>query len=465
VNTAYPHIVAGQPITLRLSGTSDPTGDSLTFNVTNQPTLGHLGTITQVDGTHATVVYTPNALGCPDPDGYSGMLCPDSFKYTVSDVEGNVSPPAKVDLDVLPGGADGQVPVLSVPPHDSYITLNQGGQTVQAVDLSGSVTVGPSAFPDPMEVELQASSGTVELLNAGQSGATLLNGTASGDPQIDLQGSAAQLNTALGEFLYFPPAGTTPTSTITFYAWDLGAIGNGPRTSLTEVVSTVDGIVSNPPPTMSLPTGSLAIATNDGALGFPAGTGTGISVTDAAAGPVTQDQVNLSVSGGSLTLPASDTSGATALVTAQSEGNGSTLDLTGTVENLNLALIDLNFDPTGLFSGPVTLSASVSDPDTQEASPPASATITVTEAPYAFGSTAVSIARERTGRDLPLRVRAPGRQPDLPDHGGTATGHVGSWTRRSPMPERAAPLRRTCDGLPLHAHLRLHRNRTASATR
>jgi hypothetical protein len=386
-NTANPHVVAGQPVTLHLSGSSSPSGDSLQFNVAGQPNLGTLGPIAQVDATHATVVYTPHALACPDPTGVPDLICPDQFTYTASDAEGNVSAPAKVDLDIQPGGAAGQTPLITAPGSSPYVTLSHQGALTQAADLSSAVSVGPAGFPDPMELDIQASSGTIELLNAAASGATLLNGTASGDQQIDLQGSAAQLNTALGEFLYFPPDGTTPTATINLFASDLGATGNGPRTSQTEATVTVNGIVTNPPPSLALPTGSLAIATNAGPLRFPAGLATGFSVTDTAAGATTKDEVLLSVSGGTLALPAADTSGPTALVTAQTSGGGSTLDLTGSVLDLNLALADLTFDPANLPSETVTLSASAIDPDTDLASTQGSVKIAVTEAPSAFGLT------------------------------------------------------------------------------
>jgi hypothetical protein len=388
VNTDYPHIVAGQPVTLRLSGASTPSGDSLQFNISAPPNLGTLGTITQVDATHATVVYTPHALACPDPTGVPSLICPDSLKYTVSDAESNVSAPANVALDIHPGGAAGQTPLITAPTSTPYVTIFHNGALTQAADLSSSVTVGPANFPDPMELDIQANSGTIELFNGVASGATFLNGTASGDQQIDLQGSAAQLNTAIGEFMYFPPDGTTPTATINLFAYDLGATGNGPRTSQTEATVTVNGIVTNPPPSLALPTGSLAIATNAGPLTFPAGATTGFFLTDTAAGPTTQDKVLLSVSGGTLALPASDTSGPTALVTTQRLGGGSSLDLTGTVLDLNLALDDLTFDPSGLPSETVTLSASAIDPDTNEASTQGSVNIAVTEAPFAFGISA-----------------------------------------------------------------------------
>ena len=280
-NTVYPHIVAGTPVTISLSGSSSPTGDALQFAIATPPTLGTLGAITQVDDTHATVVYSPPADACPDPNGVSGFLCSDPFTFTVHDIEGNVSSPAQVDLDVLPGGANGQLPTVTAPPSESYTMLSQNGNLVEAADLSSAVSVGPSSFPDEIQLELQASSGTIDLLNGAASGVSFLDGTASGDQTIVMAGSASKLNTALGEFLYFPPSGTTPTATIHMFPEDLGPTGNGPFAQGAEVTTTINGIVTNPPPSLALPTAPLSIANNAGPLTFPAAPATGFFLTDA----------------------------------------------------------------------------------------------------------------------------------------------------------------------------------------
>ena len=390
-NTVYPHIVAGNgPYTITLSGSSNPTGDSLEFSIATSPTLGTLGPITQVDATDATVTYTPPALACPDPTGVSGFICADPFTFTVHDAEGNVSSPAQVDLDVIPGGAGGQVAAVTAPATEAYTTISQGGNLVQAADLSGAVTVGPSAFPDEIQLELQASSGTIDLVNGVASGVTFINGTGNNEATIYMTGSVTKLNQAVGEFIYFPPSGTTPTATIHMFPTDMGPTGGGPFTAGTEVTTTVNGVVTNPPPSLAVPTGSLSIANDAGPLTFPAGTTTGFFLTDAGASTTTQDEVLMSVSGGTLALPAADTSGPTQLVTAQSLGGGSTLDITGTVADINQALPDLTFDPSNLPSESVTLSASAVDPDTALSSPQESITIKVIEAPFPFGATSFS---------------------------------------------------------------------------
>jgi hypothetical protein len=385
-NTAYPHVVAGNTVTIALSGSSNPTGDSLEFSIARQPTLGTLGTVTQVDATDATVTYTSPANACPDPTGNAAMTCSDPFTFTVTDLEGNTSSPAQVDLSILPGGAGSEKPAIdNAPASATYETLIQNSQQVQGADLSG-VTVGPSDFPDEMQLELQASTGIIDLPNGVASGATFIDGTASGDREIYLTGSATKLSEAIGEFLYFPPSGTTPAATVNFYLEDMGATGSGPYTNLAQATIDVSAqSAGSPPPSLSMPTGTLSIANNAGPLTFPAGATTGFSLTDAGASADTQDTVLMSVSGGTLALPAADTSGPTQLVTLGSGGIG-TLDMTGTVAEINQALPDLTFDPSNLPSGTVSLNAEVEDPDTAMGSPVESIQIVVVQAPFAFGT-------------------------------------------------------------------------------
>jgi hypothetical protein len=406
-NTQYPHIVAGSPVTIHLSGSSTPAGDPLQFAISGSPTLGTLGPITQVDNDDATVVYSPPVSACPDPDGTTGFMCADPFHFTVQDAEGNISSPALVDIYVLPGGAGGQAPAITAPSSEQYESIFHGGQLVQGADLSSAVSIGPGSYPDEVQVNLTASTGEIDLINAPVSNVTFLNGTASGDQQIDIAGSAAHLNDALGEFLYFPPSGTTPTASISISARDLGATGNGPAGTPVNATVTINGVVNNPPPSIALPTAPLSIATNAGTLAFPFGTSTGISLTDTGASPTTQDQLDLSVSGGALALPSSDTSGPDQLVTEQSSGGGSSLQLTGTVTQLNEALPDLTFDPSGLPSETVVLSALAADPDTQLSSSPNSVDISVVEAPSAFGTTSFT-ALEGTPSTVWLCAAGPG---------------------------------------------------------
>ncbi|HEV7888435.1 MAG TPA: hypothetical protein VGO92_12820, partial [Acidimicrobiales bacterium] len=263
VNTTY-HPVAGTPVTITLSGSSDPVGDTLGFVIVTPPALGQVGPVTPTDATHATVVYSTPTAGCPDPEGTPGFLCTDHFTFKVTDAQGHESAPANVALDVSPGGAGSQQVAITAPGSSGYVTVSHGGQPAQAADLSGLVTVGPGAFPDQIELKVHASAGSVDLVNAGASGATFINGTSSPGLQIDMKGSAAKLNHALALFLWFPPAGTTPTATIDIFARDLGPTGSGPFGAVQQATVTINGVANNPRPVLSVPTGPLSIANTGG---------------------------------------------------------------------------------------------------------------------------------------------------------------------------------------------------------
>ncbi|RNL81098.1 Ig-like domain-containing protein [Nocardioides marmorisolisilvae] len=414
-NTTYPHVVAGTPVTITLSGSSDPVGDTLNFAITEQPHIGTLGAITPVDATHAKVTYTTGATDCPDPDGVAGFLCIDTFKYKATDAAGNESTPVSATLDVHPGGAGGQQVSISAPTSTSYVTIGQGGQPTQAGDLTGQVSLVPAGFPDAVEIHLHVDTGTIDLLNADASGVTYMNGTGNNSADVQFKGSIAKVNTALAMFLYHPPAGTTPTATIDLYAADLGPTGQSGFIVQDHKTITVNGVVNVPRPVLTMPTGPLSIASNAGPLAFPAGAATGISFVDGGATSSTNDTVSLSVTGGKLSLPDSDTTGPTPLVTVLSNPSG--IQITGKVDDLNTALTHLTFDPTNVVSSPVTLSGFVSDPDTGLVSQSANASITVVQAPWLYGTTSTG-----TLQNVPTTIFLCGRGPSGAQLSYTITG-------------------------------------------
>ena len=401
-NTTYPNVKGGQPVTLTLSGSSSPTGDALSFGVVSAPTVGTLGTITSIDDTHAHVTYTPNA--CPDPNGTANFLCVESFTYKATDLSGNESSPAQVVIDVHPEGAGATTVTVDAPSAVSYQTIVDSGTPTQAADLSSLVTTGPSGFPDAIELKLQVPTGEIRLPMLGVAGVSLLDGTSSPGAQIHISGSVSHINTAISQLLYFPPAGTTPTTTLSLSTTDLGPTGSGPFTQGASTTVTISPVVVVPRPSIALPTGALKVVAGVAPLTFPSGAATGITVTDGGASSSTLDTVLLSVSAGALALPPADTSGANPLVTATA-GTG-TLDITGTVTNLNTALSHLTFDATGLGSSTVTLTASVQDPDTVLASTLQQVSIAVTAPPSAFGTSTVTVRA-----DIPTTVFLCGSGP------------------------------------------------------
>jgi VCBS repeat-containing protein len=166
-----------QSVVITLTG-SDPDGDALTFAIASAPTSGTLDSIVSVDGTTATIVYTPNP-------NYNGN---DGFTFTVSDGIAT-SDTATVTIDVLPvndaplsagdlfnafedtpltiapagvlandtdGDGDTLTAVLVTPPATGTLTLNADGSFTYtpAANANGTVsftyhaTDGTDASPD-----------------------------------------------------------------------------------------------------------------------------------------------------------------------------------------------------------------------------------------------------------------------------------------------------------------------------
>ena len=63
----------GNPVMIQLLGTSPVSGQAINYSITTQPTQG---TLSQLNATTGTVVYTPN----------SGATGTDSFQYVVTNV-------------------------------------------------------------------------------------------------------------------------------------------------------------------------------------------------------------------------------------------------------------------------------------------------------------------------------------------------------------------------------------------
>ncbi|MBP6862193.1 MAG: tandem-95 repeat protein [Neisseriaceae bacterium] len=153
-----------------VDGTIDPT----TVVITKQPANGTV----DVDPETGKVTYTPNA-------GYDG---PDEFEYTVKDNDGQVSNPAKVEIDVTPkplvppvatddqGTTDFEQPVViditkndtdvdgTIDPTTVVITKQPANGTVDVDPETGKVTYTPNAGydgPDEFEYTVKDNDGQV----------------------------------------------------------------------------------------------------------------------------------------------------------------------------------------------------------------------------------------------------------------------------------------------------------------
>ncbi|MHB0969746.1 MAG: cadherin domain-containing protein [Thermoanaerobaculia bacterium] len=125
-----------QSVVITLTG-SDPDGDALTFAVASVPASGTLDSIVPVDGTTATIAYTPN------PD-YNGN---DSFTFTVNDGTES-SNAATVTIDVLPvNDAPLSTGDLFAGVEDTLLTIAPAGVLANDTDGDGDTLTAVLVTP------------------------------------------------------------------------------------------------------------------------------------------------------------------------------------------------------------------------------------------------------------------------------------------------------------------------------
>ncbi len=176
-----------------------------------------------------------------------------------------------------------------------------------------------------------------------------------------------ELDSALDGLVYQP-------TTLYSGADSLAASVSDPTGTLSASTSVSITVTALNAPAISAPgNGSL---TENGSLTLSNGNSSAISISDDAAGS-NVDLLTLSSSQGTLTLASSDG------LTFTSGANGSSsLTVSGTVNDLNAALDGLVYQPTSLYSGSDSISASVTDPgDTLSASTSLALTVTPLSAP------------------------------------------------------------------------------------
>ena len=145
--------------------------------------------------------------------------------------------------------------------------------------------------------------------------------------------------------LTYTPSGSAGTATITLVLHDNGGTANGGvDTSPSQMFTiTVNALGANQAPVISAP-GAAQTTLEDTALVFSAAHANLISFTDADALPSDNEQITLTVAGGTATL--STTSG------LSGSGNGtSSFTYTGTIANLDAALNGLTYTPAANVNG------------------------------------------------------------------------------------------------------------------
>jgi hypothetical protein len=299
----------------RLQSFTQPTNATVTRNTK--------GTAAETDD---TLTVTPNA-------NVNGQV---TFSYTINNGQGATST-ATVTVTVQPVN---DAPVNSVP---ASLRLNEDSTAalagVSVADIDADAGTG-------LLVNLTVQNGT---LNVTPNGATV---TGSGTAAVQLTGSVAQINAALGTISYRPNANYAGTDTFSIRTRDQGNTGgttanpgaSNPLEDNDSVTITVDPV--NDAPVNTVP-GAQSVFNTD----VKVFENRILQTSDVDATTV---EVQLSVTQGTLTL--GSITGLTVV------GNGTaTVRATGNLTNINNGLNNLVYNPTDTFVGTDTLTITTND--------------------------------------------------------------------------------------------------------
>eukprot|EP00003_Mantamonas_plastica_P025455 TRINITY_DN49_c0_g3_i1.p1 TRINITY_DN49_c0_g3~~TRINITY_DN49_c0_g3_i1.p1 ORF type:complete len:4381 (+),score=1638.83 TRINITY_DN49_c0_g3_i1:70-13143(+) len=324
-----------------------------------------VGTITNINGALANVVYRGNA----------NFFGTDNITMTVSDLGNSGSGGALTAGQVVAVtvNAVNDAPVLTVP----------GAQNVnEDVDLTvtGVSVADLDAFNNEFTANVTVSSGTLSIVNSF-GGVNVVGAT-----EIQITGNLTAVNNALSNIVYRGNAGYSGS--------DLMSVGvsDGTLSDAGTIALTVAGV--NDGPTVTVPT-SLN-ANEDADL-----TVTGISVNDTDAG-ATELRISLSVAQGNLWL-----SSVTGLTFSSGTGaNDAFLDVRGTVTALNNALNNMVYRANTNYNGADNLVIGLTDMGNVGSGGEltANATVSITVNPVNDAPTITSPASLNVNEDTDLTI-------------------------------------------------------------
>ncbi len=303
--------------TLTLGSTS-----GLTFTTGGNGTgsMTVTGSVSNLNAALAGLTYTPKT-------GYTGS---DSLTISITDPGDGLTTTSSVGLTI------DAAPKITAP---SSILLAEN--SLLTFSGSNAISVADSvAGSNPDTLTLTVSEGTLTL--GSTASLTIISG-ANDSPSITVTGKLINLNAALATLTYTPNSGYTGMDSLTIAITDSGDSLNA---------SASVNLTMNALPVITAP--AAAATTENVALTLSGANA--ISMVDAAAGS-NADSLTLSVSDGTLTL--GSTSGLT--FTAGANGTAS-MSVTGTLSNLNAALVGLSYSPNVRFTGPDFLKVSIIDP-------------------------------------------------------------------------------------------------------
>ncbi len=281
------------------------------------------------DGAHGTVAITNsgNDLTYTPSANYCG---PDSFTYKLN------------------GGSTGTVNVTVTCVNDAPVNTVPGAQTVNEdgniVFSNGFSVADVDAGGDSVQTTLAVPNGTITVSGGGAAVVTN-NGTSS----VQVSGSLTDVNSKLSSVTYAPDPDVNGSRTISMDTTDQGHNGSGgSKTDHDTVDVTINAV--NDAPVNTMP-GAQSVS-EDALLTFTPSPS--IQDVDAGAGGV---KVTLSVGHGVLTL-----AGMSGLSFTTGDGtNDSTMTFTGTVNDVNAALLGLTYKGNQDYNGSDTLTLTTND--------------------------------------------------------------------------------------------------------
>ncbi|HEX8120625.1 MAG TPA: tandem-95 repeat protein, partial [Solirubrobacteraceae bacterium] len=294
------------------------------------------GSLSEVNAALTNLLYMPAS-------NYHGS---DSIGLVLSDLGHNGAGGTQTDSDAIPVTvvSVNDAPVNSVP---AAQTFNE--DTTKTFTGATKLSVADAdAGSDDIQVSLSVDHGVLTL--GGLSGLTFTTGDGSGDTNVTFSGAPSAVNTALDGLQYVPDANYNGADTLTMVTDDLAHNPSPAKTDTDTVGLTVTSV--NDAPVNSVPAGKTI--NEDTTLTLSSGGSGAPSVTDADAGG---DDVTVTFTADHGTLTLATTSGLTTVI-----GNGTgTVELTGSLAEVNAALDGLQYAPAANYNGGDTLTMTTSD--------------------------------------------------------------------------------------------------------
>jgi len=339
--------------TVDLAGGDPPAALNVTGGADLSATVTVEGTVSELNTALDGLIYTPDL-------NFSGN---DNLQINVDDL-GNVGAgPDGTDnasIGITVNNADNDPPVNNVPgtqntdEETSLIFSSGNGNAITVTDFD--------AGSSDIQVDLSVPVGEGTLTLATTAGLTSVIG--NGTNAIQMTGPISDINAAMDGLDYSPPVDFTAGTTFTIISNDLGKFVDDVMTVGTPLTDTDNITINinpvNDPPVISSP-GVTQNVNEEASLAFNGNIS--VSDVDIGGGDIT---VDLTATDGVVNFPDGDLG---ALTSSSGEGTSS-VTLTGTLANVNIALDGMTYTGILDFNGAATLTIDADDNDNTGSEPP-----------------------------------------------------------------------------------------------